>query len=91
MGKELIGPDSFHGFTEILLSGLKDQLIHDVWLDLFGMDGKEILGKLHIKFQWIHSKITFHADHLEKIRKKIEQENSEKQRLESNLEKITFF
>ena len=88
MGKELIGPDSFHGFSSFVLSDLKDQLIHEVWMDLADLEGRFIPGKTHLKLQWIHSNITFYADLMEKVQAKINTESATRQELESSLEKL---
>ena len=47
----------FEGEVIVLLEELKDQNIHDVWLDLFDKNGNKTRGQLHVKLQWIHSKV----------------------------------
>ena len=47
----------FEGEVIVLLEELKDQNIHDVWLDLFDKNGNKTRGQIHVKLQWIHSKV----------------------------------
>ena len=67
---EVVNPDSqlrfavydqsrsdFDGEVIVPLKELKDQNIHDVWLDLFEKNGFKGKGQLHVKLQWIHSKV----------------------------------
>lgn len=49
--------DSFEGEVVVPLSELKDQNMHDVLLDLFDQNGTLGRGQLHVKLQWIHSKV----------------------------------
>lgn len=67
---EVVNPDSqlrfavfdqlkndFEGEVIVPLKELKDQNIHDVWLDLFEKTGYKGRGQIHVKLQWIHSKV----------------------------------
>ena len=48
---------NFIGEVVVPLTELKDQTIHDTWLDLFDRSGNRIQGELNVKLQWIHSKV----------------------------------
>jgi len=76
------------GYGEISLDRLKDQLVHDVWMDLRNQKGQIIPGKLHLMVQWTHSNLTFYADFLARIQEKINYEQAEKARLEQLLDNI---
>jgi hypothetical protein len=49
--------EDFEGEVIVPLKELRDQNIHDVWLDLFTRTGQKGRGQIHVKLQWIHSKV----------------------------------
>ena len=51
--------DTSVGEVIVPLSELKDQNIHDDVLDLYDPYGQLAEGKLHVKLQWVHSKVKF--------------------------------
>lgn len=53
---------SLIGKIIIQVNGFKDQLKHDEWFDLERNQG----GRLHLNIQWIHSKVKFLSDVVEK-------------------------
>ncbi len=83
---ESVGPDNFHGFVRVNMMDLRDQLIHELWLDLLTLEGKPGLGKIRLSFQWIHSNVTFFADLLDKVQVRITAETEEKRLMEAALE-----
>lgn len=52
-----LGRIGFLGEVVVPLSELKDQTIHDTWLDLFDKNGVKTQGELEVKLHWIHSKV----------------------------------
>ncbi len=88
MDKDSLVGDDMDGYCELKMDTLRDQLMHDVWMDLKNSKGETISGKLHLIAQWIHSGRTFYADFMSRIQAKIEKEQTEKSRLESQLDKI---
>jgi len=46
----------------VQVNGFKDQLKHDEWFDLERNQG----GRLHLNIQWIHSKVKFLSDVVDK-------------------------
>lgn len=55
----LAGGTAFGGEVLVTLSELKDQDVRDVNLDLYDQGGRKMGGQLHVKLQWIHSKVRF--------------------------------
>lgn len=84
----LVGGDDMDGHCELKMDTLRDQLMHDVWLDLHSVKDQPIPGKLHVIAQWIHSSRTFYTDFIARILAKMEQEQSIRARLEAQLEKV---
>lgn len=76
------------GFIELTLDFLKDQLMHDIWVELTNEQRKSLPGKLHITVQWIHSNKTYYADLLVRLKEKIKTEQAEIQRLETLLQNL---
>lgn len=52
---------SFVGEVVVPLAELRDQTIHEAWLDLYSRTGNRVEGQLNVKLHWIHSKVTFFA------------------------------
>jgi len=50
------------GKIVVQVNGFKDQLKHDEWFDLERNQG----GRLHLNIQWIHSKVKFLSDVVDK-------------------------
>lgn len=50
------------GKIVLQVNGFKDQLKHDEWFDLERNQG----GRIHLNIQWIHSKVKFLSDVVEK-------------------------
>ncbi len=48
---------SFVGEVVVPLAELRDQTIHEAWLDLFERTGAKTQGQLNVKLHWIHSKV----------------------------------
>ena len=72
--RDLVGSDDFEGCCEISMDILKDQLKHDLWLELFDFQGRKMQGTLHIVLQWIHSNVFFYADLLKRWEIRISEE-----------------
>ena len=64
MDRDLVGSDDFEGMCSITLDILKDQMKHDLWFQLTGLQGQDMGGQpqIHVVLQWIHSNVTFFAD-----------------------------
>ena len=37
--------------------GIRDQVKHDVWLDLYNQTGSLTGGRIHLQIQWIYSRV----------------------------------
>jgi len=88
LSKDLVGQTTLHGSCRLELVNLKDQLMHDLWLDLTNSKEKSFLGRLHIRIQWIHSKITFYADLIERTKQKIKEETTNRENMKVFLDKL---
>jgi C2 domain/EF-hand domain pair len=49
----------FEGEAIIPLTELTNQEIHDVWFELFERSGAKGKAQLHVRMQWIHSKVKY--------------------------------
>jgi hypothetical protein len=78
----------FEGEVIVLLEELKDQNIHDVWLDLFDKNGQKTRGQLHVKLQWIHSKVIYHTLYAQKWFEYYKKEDEELQEYERYLQSL---
>jgi len=78
----------FEGEVIVLLEELKDQNIHDVWLDLFDKNGQKTRGQLHVKLQWIHSKVIYHTLYAQKWFEYYKKEYEELQEYERYLQSL---
>lgn len=86
--KELMGQNVYHGKCRMDLANLKDQLMHDLWLDLKSADKKAFPGRLHVRVQWIHSKITYYADLIGRTKEKIREQSASREDMELFLDKL---
>ena len=84
----MISEEEEYGYFEMKLEFLKDQLMHDIWVELYDNKGKSMSGKLHVMVQWIHSGKTYYADFLTRLKVKIETGQNESKELESLLQKL---
>lgn len=75
------------GSVELALDFLRDQLMHDLWVEVTDK-GKILPGKLHVTVQWIHSNKTYHADLLVRLKEKIRGDQGEIQQLEFLLQRL---
>ena len=48
---------NFVGEVVVPLAELRDQTIHEAWLDLFAKNGTKTQGQVNVKLHWIHSKV----------------------------------
>ncbi len=53
------GDVGFRGEIVIPLSHLQDQNIHDSWMGLFDKRGENTGAEIHLKLQWIYSKVKY--------------------------------
>jgi len=76
------------GEVVVPLTELKDQTIHDTWLDLFDRNGRRVQGDLNVKLHWIHSKVKYYATAAEKWKEAYEKECEELEELHRYLENL---
>ena len=53
------GDAGFRGEIGVPLNNIQDQNIHDSWMDLFDKRGERTGGEIHLKLQWIYSKVKY--------------------------------
>jgi len=54
-----LGDVGFRGEIGIPLNNIQDQNIHDSWMDLYDKRGEKTGGEIHVKLQWIYSKVKY--------------------------------
>eukprot|EP01022_Parablepharisma_sp_SALTPOND_P017212 TRINITY_DN27054_c4_g1_i1.p1 TRINITY_DN27054_c4_g1~~TRINITY_DN27054_c4_g1_i1.p1 ORF type:complete len:483 (+),score=45.61 TRINITY_DN27054_c4_g1_i1:4703-6151(+) len=78
-------PKQLEAYGEISLEAIKDQLKHDMWLDLKNSKDEPISGRIHVFVQWVYSRVKYFSDILGRIQAKIADEKEHHNKLTATL------
>jgi len=81
------GDNGIKGEVIVFLNSLKDQNIQDNWFDLIDKKGTNN-GEVHLKLQWIHSKVKYFTMMAQKWTENINQEEEDLKVLEKQFEML---
>ncbi|CAD8096841.1 unnamed protein product [Paramecium primaurelia] len=64
---------------------LKNQQLHDIWLDLYDINGNRSGSQLNIQIQWVYSKVKYLRDVLNSYQQQVNQQEQELLQYERDL------
>lgn len=83
MDKDTFGTDDFQGECYFGLDNLRDQMKHDVWLDLREKNSDApTQGRIRLMLQWVYSKVQYFNEYLGKWDETLFKDVEEKEKIE---------
>lgn len=89
MDKDTFGNDDFQGECHYELDNLRDQMKHDVWLDLRDRNSDvPTQGRIRLMLQWVYSKVQYFNEYLGKWDETLFKDVEEKEKIELYLQQL---
>lgn len=89
LDRDLYSADDFEGKLSLNLMDFRDQMKMDKWYDLQSTNPNELWqGEIRVEIQWIHSRVKFFEDLLERLEQILAEDNRKRADVEKSLREL---